>query len=91
MFRYGEDLRQELAGLQDFVGDIAQHLLEAAVLFARPAPKRMSSKSSSSIIAGTIRSNSAPGRCTRTEESFPISELTRRVIGCPEGREILLL
>src|SRR5215471_5914781 len=45
------------------------------------APKRMSSKSSSSIMAGTIRSISGPGRCTRTWESFPISEWTRRVKG----------
>jgi len=35
------------------------------------------------IIAGTIRSISGPGRWTRTEESFPISEFTRRGIRVP--------
>jgi hypothetical protein len=36
MFLDDEDLPQELSGLQDFVGDIAQHLLKTAMLFARP-------------------------------------------------------
>src|SRR5262245_4469887 len=48
----------------------------------------MSSKRSSSIIDGTMRSISAPGRCTRTDFSFPISEVTWRLIG-REKRGIL--
>src|SRR5215471_15172679 len=40
----------------------------------------MSSKRSSSIMDGTIRSISGPGRWTRTDLSLPISEVTLRVI-----------
>src|SRR6185295_19486530 len=46
----------------------------------------MSSKSSSSIMAGTMRSISGPGRWTRTDLSLPISEVTLRVMQALRGR-----
>src|SRR3954466_15391965 len=45
----------------------------------------MSSKSSSPIMAGIIRSISGPGGGTRTEDSFPTSDVTRSVMGAPKG------
>src|SRR5574337_793486 len=41
----------------------------------------MSSKRSSSIMEGTMRSISGPGRCTSTASSLPISDVTFSFIG----------